>query len=74
MKNQGPHSKLPIGEISVNGPVVYSSLIGQDESLFGGRFRGLPAKKTALDGIELAIWDTEMKKAEFGLLAENPTQ
>ena len=36
VKNQGPISKLSIGEISVNGPVVYSSLIGQDEGLFGG--------------------------------------
>ena len=36
VNNQGPISKLSIGEISVNGPVVYSSLIGQDEGLFGG--------------------------------------
>jgi len=36
VKNQGPVSKLSIGEISVNGPVVYSSLIGQDEGRFGG--------------------------------------
>ena len=38
-------SKLSIGEISVNGPVVYSSLIGQDEGLFGGPISWATGKK-----------------------------
>jgi len=45
VKNQAPISKLPIGEISVNGPVVYSSLIGQDEDLFGGPISWAISKK-----------------------------
>ena len=36
MQKKSPISKIPVGEISVNGPVVYSNLIGQDEEIFGG--------------------------------------
>ena len=45
LKKQVTISKLPIGEISVNGPVVYSSLIGQDEGLFGGPISWTTSKK-----------------------------
>ena len=51
----GPGS---IGEISVMGPAVYSSLIGQDEIEFGGPRPPLTTLSTELIGIEPGIWDT----------------
>ena len=55
----GPGS---IGEISVMGPAVYSSLIGQDEIEFGGR------KTTAHDSLDGTNWH---RTGDLGYLDEH---
>ena len=50
MKKSDPISQIPIGEIAVNGPVVYSCLIGEDEDIFGGRL------SWAIDNTDQTKW------------------
>ena len=50
------------GEISVMGPAVYSSLIGQDEIEFGGR------KTTAHDSLDGTNWH---RTGDLGYLDEH---
>ena len=50
MKRSELISQSPIGEIAVNGPVVYSGLIGEDENIFGGRL------SWAIDNTDQTKW------------------
>lgn len=50
MKKSDLISQIPIGEIAVNGPVVYSCLIGEDEDAFGGQL------SWAIDNTDQTKW------------------